>query len=69
VAIITGFIRSAPAYSVLGQLTERFQIKKVWARDLYYLDNRLLHKILSHTLAVFYQSQASSLLKVAGLVD
>ncbi len=55
--------------TVFGQLAEQFQIKKVWARDLWHLGNRLLRKILSHTLAVFLnQSQDRPLLNVAGLV-
>ena len=37
--------------TVFGQLTDRFNIKKVWAKDLWHLCNRLIRKILSHTLA------------------
>jgi Transposase DDE domain. len=37
--------------TVFGQLTDRFNIKKVWAKDMWHLYNRLLRKILSHTLA------------------
>jgi hypothetical protein len=55
---------------VFGQLADQFQIKKVWARDLWHLGNRLLRKILAHTLAVFFnQSQDRPLLNVAGLVN
>jgi hypothetical protein len=36
--------------TVFGQLTERFNIKKVWAKDLWHLCNRLIRKILSHTV-------------------
>lgn len=56
--------------TVFGQLSQQFQIKKVWARDLWHLGNRLLRKILSHTLSVFLnQSQDRPLLNVAGLVN
>jgi hypothetical protein len=55
--------------TVFGQLTSQFQIKKVWARDRWHLGNRLVRKILSHTLAVFFnQSQDRPLLNVADLV-
>jgi hypothetical protein len=36
-----------------GQLVERTTIKRVWARDCWHLANRLLRKVLTHTLAVF----------------
>jgi hypothetical protein len=36
--------------TVIGQLTERFQIEKVCARKLWYLTNRIARKILSHTI-------------------
>ena len=38
--------------TVIGQLTERYRIKKVWARDAWHLLARWLRKVLSHTLAV-----------------
>jgi len=56
--------------TVFGQLSQQFQIKKVWARDHWHLGNRLLRKILSHTLALFFnQSQDRPLLNVASLVN
>jgi hypothetical protein len=36
------------AYS---QLTERYSIKRVWARDVWHLASRLLRRVLSHTVA------------------
>ena len=39
--------------TVIGQLSERFNIEKVWARDMLHITNRITRKILSHTLAVF----------------
>ena len=40
--------------TVFSQMTQRYRIKKVWARDLWHLQSRLLRKILSHTLAVLF---------------
>lgn len=37
--------------TVIGQLTERFHIEKVRARDLWHLTNRIGRKLLSHTVA------------------
>ena len=38
--------------TVIGQLTERFSISKIWARDTWHLTNRISRKILSHTMAM-----------------
>lgn len=38
--------------TVIGQLTERFHAKRVWARDAWHFCSRLLRKILAHTLFV-----------------
>nr|WP_287128707.1 hypothetical protein [Candidatus Cyanaurora vandensis] len=38
--------------TVNGQLCARFNIEKVWARDLWHLTHRLERKILAHPLAV-----------------
>jgi len=55
--------------TVFGQLVERFQIKRVWARDVWHLTSRWWRKILSHTLAVlFCQQQGVDPLTFAGLV-
>jgi hypothetical protein len=40
--------------TVFGQLVERFNAKRVWARDLWHLTSRWMRKFLSHTLAVFF---------------
>lgn len=40
--------------TVIAQLSLRFNIQKVWARDLYHLTNRIVRKLLSHTLAVSF---------------
>ena len=38
--------------TVIGQLVDRFSIAKVWARDTWHLNNRIIRKVLSHTLAI-----------------
>ncbi len=38
--------------TVFGQLVDRCAVKRVWARDLWHLCNRLLRKVLMHTVAV-----------------
>ncbi|HEV2461154.1 MAG TPA: IS982 family transposase [Ktedonobacterales bacterium] len=38
--------------TVFGQLVSRCDVKRVWARDLWHLSNRLLRKVLMHTVAV-----------------
>jgi hypothetical protein len=38
--------------TVASQLVERFRLKRVWARDAWHLTNRILRKVLSHTLAI-----------------
>lgn len=57
--------------TVFGQLVERFQAKRVWARDLWHLTSRWMRKFLSHTLAVYFcaQTQQNSYLNFAKLVQ
>jgi Transposase DDE domain len=40
--------------TVFGQLVDRCSVKRLWARDLWHLSNRLLRKVLMHTLAVLF---------------
>jgi len=55
--------------TVFSQLTERYQIKKVWAKDMWHLYMRLLRKILSHTIAIILnQLQGNLPLHLADLV-
>ena len=42
---------------VFSQLTERYCVKKVWARDTWHLASRLLRKVLSHTVAFLLNHQ------------
>ena len=46
--------------TVFSQLTERFQIKRVWARDMWHLMNRVLRKILAHTIGVVINREAGN---------
>jgi hypothetical protein len=39
--------------TVNSKLAGRFHAKRTWAQDLWHLCNRLLHKILSHTVAAW----------------
>ncbi|HEU5374081.1 MAG TPA: IS982 family transposase [Ktedonobacteraceae bacterium] len=43
--------------TVFGQLTDRCQFKRVWARDRWHLRNRILRAILMHTLCVWLNQQ------------
>ena len=43
--------------TVFSQLTGRYSIKRVWARDLWHLASRLLRKVLSHTVAFLFDHQ------------
>ena len=45
--------------TVIGQLTEQFNIEKVWARKIWTLSGRLSRKILAHSLGML----ANTLLK------
>lgn len=43
--------------TVFGQLTDRCGVKRVWARDLWHLRNRLLRMVLMHTIGVLFNLQ------------
>jgi hypothetical protein len=43
--------------TVFSQLTQRYSIKRVWARDMWHLASRLLRKVLSHTVAFVLNHQ------------
>src|ERR671910_3049477 len=43
--------------TIFSQLTERYCVKKVWARDLWHLASRVLRKVLSHTVAFLLNHQ------------
>ena len=46
--------------TVFSQLTGRYSIKRVWAKDLWHLTSRLLRKILSHTVAFLLNHQVGN---------
>jgi hypothetical protein len=55
--------------TVFSQLVERYQAKRVWARDAWHLYSRLLRKILSHTFAfILNQAQGNPPLRLANLL-
>lgn len=49
---------------MFARLVDRYRIKRVWAKDMWYLSSRLLRKALSHTIAfILNQAQAIHLYK------
>jgi hypothetical protein len=54
--------------TVFGQLAERYHAKRTWARDAWHLWSRLLRKVLSHTLALFFNRAAPERLQLASLL-
>jgi len=56
--------------TVIGQLVERYQAKRVWARDLWHFCSRWLRRVLSHTFAVYLcQQNGISSLRFADLLN
>lgn len=47
--------------TVFSQLTGRYSVKRVWARDLWHLMSRLVRKVLSHTVAFLLNHQLGNL--------
>ena len=43
--------------TVFGQLVDRYQAKRVRARDLWHLCGRLMRKVLSHTVVLLLNHQ------------
>ncbi len=65
---VLGRVRSL-SDTVFGQLTDRCQLKRVWARDLWLLRNRILRALLMHTLCVWlHQQQQAPCLQLDRLV-
>ena len=46
--------------TVFSQLTGRYSVKRVWAKDLWHLAGRLLRKVLSHTVAFLLNHRAGN---------
>jgi hypothetical protein len=56
--------------TVFSQLTGRYCIKRVWARDLWHLAGWLLRKVLSHTVAFLLNHRAGNCpLQLSQLLD
>ncbi len=46
--------------TVFSQLTGRYSLKRVWAKDLWHMAGRLLRKVLSHTVAFLLNHRAGN---------
>jgi hypothetical protein len=46
--------------TAFSQLTGRYSIKRVWAKDLWHLTSRLVRKILPHTVAILLNHQVGN---------
>jgi hypothetical protein len=56
--------------TTFGQLVDRYQVKRVWAKDSWHLHSRILRKVLSHTMALFLnQAQGNPPMQLARLVS
>jgi Transposase DDE domain len=44
--------------TVAAQFVERYQMKRVWARDVWHLTSRVLRNVLSHTVCILLNCQA-----------
>lgn len=55
--------------TVIGQLAGRFQIERVWARDLWHLSSRLNRKLLAHTVCRWLNRDQPNPLRFADLVS
>ena len=52
--------------TVFGQLVDRGQVKRVWAKDIWHLHSRLVRKVLSYTIVVLLnQTQRNPPLQLA----
>ena len=55
--------------TVFGQLVDRYHVKRVWAKDIWHLNSRLLRKVLSHTIVfLLNQTQGNPPLQLARLL-
>ena len=55
--------------TVIGQLVERFNLEKVWARDMWHLTSRINRKLLAHTVCRWLNRDDQSPLKFDNLVS
>ena len=55
--------------TVISQLTERFNIAKVWARDMWHLSCRINRKLMAHSMAVMANLECNNrFIKFDGLI-
>ncbi len=55
--------------TVFGQLVDRYQAKRVWAKDIWHLRSRMMRQVLSHTTAfLLNQAQGNPPLQLAKLL-
>ncbi len=55
--------------TVIGQLVERFNFEKVWARDTFHLTSRINRKLLAHTVCRWLNRDNPSPLEFDNLVS
>ena len=55
--------------TVIGQLAERFNLEKVWARDMWHLTSRINRKLLAHTVCSWLNRDNPSPLEFDNLVS
>ena len=55
--------------TIIGQLTERFGIETVRARDLWHLTSRIHRKVLSHTVALWLNRHSSNPLRFQDIIS
>lgn len=55
--------------TVIGQLVERFNFEKVWARDMWHLTSRINRKLLAHTVCRWLNRDNLSPLEFDNLVS
>lgn len=55
--------------TIIGQLTERFNIETVRARDLWHLTSRINRKLLSHTVALWLNRHSNNPLRFQNIIS
>lgn len=55
--------------TVIGQLTERFCLETVRARDLWHLTSRINRKLLAHTVALWLNRYSENPLRFEQLIS
>ena len=55
--------------TVIGQLSERFHLQNVRARDLWHLTNRINRKLLAHTLAFWINRDSFNPLRFEQIIS